>query len=341
MFFANLSGRQSVWSYCMVGWKRCLILTFLSCSLYCNIASAGSLAPEDKGPIRLIVPATPGGGTDAFAHVLADMVGPMLGRRIVVDNRPGASGAVGVTLLTAAMPDGNTLAFTWNGPLTASPQSLPVSYGPNSYKALMSIGYSSYTLCARADEVVDPATYLSSLKSRQGLTYSDDGTGGTLQLAAERVFRRIGVRALGIPFSGAGDSARGFDAGFVDIYGGSIAAILPQVRAGTARCFLLTSRDGNPALAGTPGLAAHGLEAEETVLWWGLIAPARTPRSITDPIEAAFVKAAASPEFERVMRDKGAVQQVLSGEDTSRRITEELAAMTDVARDLGLQRMTR
>jgi tripartite-type tricarboxylate transporter receptor subunit TctC len=304
-------------------------------------AQAADSVIAEKEPIRLIVPATPGGGTDAFARALADRVGPLLGRRVYVDNRPGASGAVGVTLLTSALPDGNTLAFTWNGPLTASPQSLPVSYGLSSYRALMSIGYSSYTLCARTDDVGDPAAYLKGLKNRQGLTYSDDGTGGTMQLAAERVFRKLGVRALGIPFSGAGDSARGFEAGFVDIYGGSIAAILPQVQSGAARCFLLTSREGNPVLDGTPGLKSIGLEKEETVLWWGLIAPARTPKSVTDPIEAAFLKVASSPEFEKIMRDKGAVQQVMSGEETSRRIAEELTAMTEVARDLGIQRMTR
>jgi tripartite-type tricarboxylate transporter receptor subunit TctC len=297
--------------------------------------------PAAAPPIRLIVPAPPGGGTDVFARLLAELAGPELGREIVVNNVAGASGAVGVTLLTTAPPDGDTIAFVWNGPLTAAPLTLPVTYSTQSYKAVMSIGYSSYVLCAPADKVGDSGDYISTLKSSVGLTYGNDGSGGTMQLAAERLFRKLGARIQAVPFSGAGEVARNFADGFIDIYGGSITPILGQVKDGKAKCFLLTAAGRNGAVPHALGLDELGLEAETTVLWWGLIAPARTPPETLAALQAAFVAAAASERFQAEMVKQGAVSRILDGAETMDLITAESIDLERVARDLGLLRFGR
>ena len=99
--------------------------------------------PYPSRPISLMVPAPPGGGTDIFARLLAEIVEPVLKQKIVVENKAGAGGSLGVTQISAATPDGYNLAFVWNSPLTANPQSLAVSYTPDSYRPILSIGYSS------------------------------------------------------------------------------------------------------------------------------------------------------------------------------------------------------
>jgi tripartite-type tricarboxylate transporter receptor subunit TctC len=303
-----------------------------------TFSPTASAAETTQSPIRLIVPAPPGGGTDVFARLLAEIAGSLLDREIVVNNVAGASGAVGVTLLTTAAADGDTLAFIWNSPLTAAPLTLPVTYTTQSYKAVMSIGYSSYVLCAPADKVSDSRSFVEGLKKNVGLTYGNDGSGGIMQLAAERLFKKLGARVQAVPFSGAGEVARNFADGFIDIYGGSITPILPYVRDGKAKCFLLTSAGRNPAVPDALGLDELGLEGESTVLWWGLIAPARTPPDLLKKLQDVFIEAASSERFQTEMAKQGAVPRILAGTETMALITQELDGLERVARDLSLLR---
>jgi tripartite-type tricarboxylate transporter receptor subunit TctC len=242
--------------------------------------------------------------------------------------------------VTAAGADGYTLGFIWNSPITTSPHSLNVSYTPDNYRAIMSIGFSSYVLCARPDFPATTAQALiDHLKANPGrVTYGHDGVGGTMQLAAQRVFRKLEIRVRGVPFGGAGETARAFLGGHIDLYGGSLPPILPHVQAGTARCLLLTSAEGNASLPAASGLNAIGLGAEETVLWWGLIAPPATPPAVLTRLEQLFVAAANTDGFKQVMAGQGATHRVLGSAETDRLIRTELAALGDVAREAGIVR---
>ena len=291
-------------------------------------------------PVTLVVPAPPGGGTDVFARILGELVEPVLKQKVIIENKPGAGGSLGVTHIAATQPDGHTLGFIWNSPLTASPQTLAVSYTPDSYRPLLSIGYSSYVLCAQPDFPASNATELvTHLKASGGkLTYGNDGIGGTMQLAAERVFKKLDVKVRAIPFGGAGETAKNFLGGHVTFYGGSLPPIIPHVAAGKAKCLLLTSAAGNAALPTAQGLDAIGLGAEETVLWWGIIAPAKLQDALAAQLEKVFAEAASTDRFKDAMQKQGAVHRVLGGKDTDKLIRTELAAMTDVAQAAGIQR---
>jgi tripartite-type tricarboxylate transporter receptor subunit TctC len=290
--------------------------------------------------VTLVVPAPPGGGTDVFARLLGEIAEGSLKQKVVIENRPGAGGSLGVTQIAAANPDGHMLGFIWNSPLTASPQTLNVSYTPDSYRPLLSIGYSSYVLCAQPNFPANNAKELvEHLKKNSGKhTYGNDGIGGTMQLAAERVFKKLGVKVRAIPFGGAGETAKNFLGGHVDFYGGSLPPIIPHAAAGKAKCLLLTSAQNNPALPSAQGLDAIGLGAEETVLWWGLIAPAKIADPVARQLEKVFTDAAMTDRFKEAMAKQGAVHRVLGGAATDKLIRSELAAMTDVAREAGIQR---
>ena len=136
-----------------------------------------------------MVPAPAGGGTDIFARLIAEMVEPVLKQKIVVENKAGAGGSLGVTQITQAQPDGYNLAFVWNSPLTANPQSLQVAYTPDSYRAIISIGYSSYVLCAQPEfPASDARSLIENLKANSGkYTYGNDGVGGTMQIGRAHV----------------------------------------------------------------------------------------------------------------------------------------------------------
>jgi tripartite-type tricarboxylate transporter receptor subunit TctC len=294
-------------------------------------------------PINLIVPAPPGGGTDVFARALGEILEGTLKQKVVVENRAGGGGTLGVPQLATARPDGYTLAFIWNSPLTTSPHSLQLPYTPANYKAVMSIGYSSYVLCAQPTfPAEDAKAMIEKLKEPNArFTYGNDGVGGTMQLAAERIFAATGVKLRAVPFAGAGETARNFLGGHVDFYGGSLPPILPHVQAGKAKCLLLTSAEGNPAMPAAQGLSALNIADQETVLWWGLIAPAGTPQPILDQIEKAFVEAAGTEKFKEVMDKQGATRRVLGSAATTALVAKELEALGGVAKALGIERKTQ
>jgi tripartite-type tricarboxylate transporter receptor subunit TctC len=303
-------------------------------------ASAALAQGFPERPITLIVPAPPGGGTDVFARQLAEIVEPILKQKVVVENKAGGGGTVGTTLVTAARPDGHTLGFIWNSPLTTSPHTLPVAYTPDSYQPVVSIGYSSYVLCAQPDFPASNAQeMIAHIKANPGkFTYGNDGVGGTMQLAAERIFRKLDARVRPVPFGGAGETAKNFLGAHVTFYGGSLPPILPHVKAGKAKCLILTSAEGNSALPEASGLSGLGIGSEETVLWWGLIAPKGVPADRLAIITKAFTEAANSSRFKEAMTQQGALHAVKDAAMMDKTIRSELAALGDVAKAIGLQK---
>jgi tripartite-type tricarboxylate transporter receptor subunit TctC len=294
-------------------------------------------------PVSLIVPAPTGGGTDVFARVLAEIVEADLKQKFVVENRAGAGGTLGTAQVAAAKPDGYTVGFIWNSPLTTSPHSLNVPYTQDSYKPVMSIGYSSYVLCAQPSFPAETAAEMIAKLKEPGAkyTYGNDGVGGTMQLAAERIFRDLGVKVRGIPFAGAGETAKNFLGAHVDFYGGSLPPILAHAEAGKAKCLLLTSAEKNPALPKANGLADINLAKAETVLWWGLIVPPGVPDAVYATLQKSFMAAANSEKFKDAMKKQGATLRVLDGKATDALLREEYKALGEVAASLGIQKKTQ
>jgi len=288
--------------------------------------------------ITMIVPAAPGGGTDVFGRKVAEAAEKVLNQTITVENRGGGGGTVGITQALTAKPDGYTIAFVWNSPLTAIPHSLNVPYKRSDYTALMSIGYSAYTVCAAPNfPAKDGAELLAELRKNPGkYTLGNDGVGGTMQLAGERIFAKAGVKVRPVAFKGAGDTAKAFLGGHIDFYGGSIPPIQEHARAGKAKCLLLTSTDANPDLPGASGLKAVGLANEETVLWWGLIVPAQTPQAIRNKLETAFLQAAATESVKSVMDSKGATNNPMGASATNQLLDQEYKALEQVAKHVGI-----
>lgn len=291
-------------------------------------------------PITMIVPAPPGGGTDTLGRQLAEAVEPTLGTKVIVDNKPGGSGAIGVTLVTQARPDGYTVGFVHNGTLTTIQHSLQVPYTQDSYQPVVQIGFSSYVMCVAPDfPATNAKELLSEMKSKPGkYTYGNDGIGGTMQLVAERIFQHFGVKARPVPFGGAGETARNFLGGHVDIYGGSFQAILPHMTAGKAKCLLLTSADDNPAMPQASGLKALGIPEMETGLWWGLIGPKNLSPQAASTLQSAFTKAAETPSVKEALARIGATAVVRGPQEFRDLIAREAASLGAAATEIGLKK---
>jgi tripartite-type tricarboxylate transporter receptor subunit TctC len=291
-------------------------------------------------PIRIIVPVNPGGGTDIFARKLVELIGSSLGQPIIVENRPGGSGTIGTQAVIDARPDGHTLGFVWNTPITAAPHTLGARYQLDSYTPVMRVGHSPFAVCARPDF---PASNLQEMVARiranpGQYTWGNEGMGGVMHLGVERVWRRLGLELTAVPFQGAGQTLPAFLGGHITFYGGSLTGAVPALRAGTAKCLMLTTPDGSPEAPGSQGLATLGLADMAITIWWGLIAPRNVPTDRLERLTAAFTEAARRPEFATLMQQQAAVMQIETGEAFARSIRAEYDALGLVARQLNLLR---
>ena len=316
-----------------------LAVTFLCFSmLVCLDAGARAAEPYPTGPIRLIVPTPPGGGADTLARLTAQAVEPILHASIVVENRPGAGGTIGMNVITRAHPDGYMLGFVWNSVLTTLPNTLKVPYTQDSYVPIIQIGYTSYVMCVAPDfPASNGKEFIAQLKRNPGkYTYGNDGVGGTMQLAAERIFAHFGIKQVAVPFKGAGETLQNFLGNHVDIYGGSVQPILPYIKNGTAKCLLLTSAADNPQVPQASGLDAVGAQGLDTGLWYGLIGPPGLPREVVDTLYGAFLLAARSPSVVAALDRVGAAPATHDGKEMKAMIAHEYDALHEVAERLGL-----
>ena len=249
------------------------------------VASSGLVHGQEKypsRPITLVVPTPPGGGTDVVARRLQAIVEPILGVPVVVRNMPGAGGVVGTAYVADAKPDGYTLALTFNGALTTIPSTKRVPYKTDSYVPIMQVGSSFYAMCVAPTFPANTGReFLEELRRNPNkYTYGNDGAGGNMHLAAERIFSKFAVKARAVPLGGAGETARFFLGGHIDIYGGSVPPIMPYVTAGTAKCLLLTSANDKATLPQASGLAALGAAELETGFWYVIVGPKDLPLEI-------------------------------------------------------------
>jgi putative tricarboxylic transport membrane protein len=320
-------------------WSRWLLAALAAASLTSPLQPASAEQFPDR-PIRIIVPVGAGGGTDVFARALADTASSALGQPVVVENRPGASGTIGVQQVINASPDGYTIGFVWNSPLTAAPHSTNARYTPDDYVAMFDIGYSAYTLCAQPSF---PANSLKEMieevRARPNTyTWGNEGAGGTLHLGVERVLQTLGLKMTVVPFQGGSQSLNALLGGHISFYGGSVVVGMGAIRAKTMKCLLLTTAEDNPEVPGASGLASIGLADHAVTIWWGMIAPKGIPAERMERLQTAFQDALQSERIHGILVAQGATPRMRTGDTLRTAIHNEYTALGEVAKRLGLQK---
>lgn len=302
-------------------------------------AHPGMAQDYPERSLEWIVPAPAGGGTDAAARQLAQLVEEDIGQPIAILNVAGGGGAVGMNQFLQAPPDGYTLAAVWNGPLTTIPHVQPVAYDADDYRPIISTSETAYVMCVAPDFPADTGEeLLEELKQNPGkYTYGNDGIGGTMQLAAERLFRAYDASATPVPFGGAGETLQNFLGGHVDIYGGSIAPVRPYVEEGTAKCLIVTSEDPVPALPGAASMGDLGQPELATSLWRAILGPTEMTDEQAAVIADAVEKAMQDEEYLAFLETRGEWPAVYRGEELEARIQREYEALGEVAESLGLK----
>ncbi|HYG45778.1 MAG TPA: tripartite tricarboxylate transporter substrate binding protein [Bordetella sp.] len=296
---------------------------------------------QDKYPTRaitIIVPTSPGGSTDTVIRQLAEITSGILKQPFVILNRPGAGGMIGTSAIVRAEPDGYTLGGIWNAPLTMTPHTLKAQYSPDDYVAVSLSDSAPIVLCTKANFPANTGIeFVEYAKENPDkLTYGTDGVGATIQLASERIFTKLGIKLRSVPFAGAGQTLQSFLSNQIDVYGGSIAPIMPYVKDKTVKCLILSSVNRVEALPHASSLTDLGIPEVQTLLWHGIIAPKGVSADRLKILEDAFRKAAQTREFRTFLASQSINVEGTSAKDMRKTMDDEYAAMEHVAKALGL-----
>ena len=267
------------------------------------IAADASHYPDR--PIRLIDPYAPGGGSGVVARFITQKMSEAWGKQIVIDNRPGAAGAIGTEIAVRATPDGYTLLMGTSGSIGISPNMNKLTYDP--LKDLIGISQTSSQVMLL---VVHPSLPVNSVKEliayakvpSNKLAYASSGTGGSGHLAGELFQSIVKTQIVHVPYKGNGAAVVAQVSGEVQLGFNNILSVFPHVSSGKLKAIGVTSARRAPAVPNVPTLMESGVTGYEAVSWNGLFAPAHTPRPIIDKIHGEVVKALAAPDVrERLM----------------------------------------
>ena len=275
-----------------------------------------------------------------MARAIAHQIGPDLGQPVVIDNKPGAGGAVGAELAAKAPPDGYTLFLAGVGSHVVNPNVHKVPYDPIR-------DFAPVTLIASAPSVlvVNPrvpaqsiAEFTAYARANPGkLNYASNGAGSAAQLAAAMYESMAGVKMVHVPYKGIAPAMTDLLSGEVQLMFGTVVALVPHIQAGKLRPLAVTSRQRSALLPEVPTLAESGLPDYEAGSWYGIMAPAGTPREIIDRLHGAIVKALAQPEVAKRLAAEGAVVIGSTPEEFAAHLKRELARVGKVVRAAGIR----
>ena len=321
--------------------KSKLIVTFLAVLLAVPLALAQAPAYPTK-PIRLIVPFSPGGASDLTARTLAQKMGEALGQTIIVDNKPGANGVLGLELTSKAAPDGYTLVLTDRGSLTVNPslyQKLP--YDP--IKDFSFIGIATdgpYVLVANPKLNVSTVMELVALsKAKPGtISYASYGVGSMAQLDLEAFNQKMGTDMLHVPYKGASPAAQAAVAGEVGVTIATVPAVQGFIKDGRLRALAVGSDKRFAVLPNVPTMTEAGASDDILVpTYFAILAPANTPAPIVARLNAELKKALADPAVAEKLAAAGLVMVGSTPEAMAASVKRDLPRFAALVKKIGIK----
>ena len=307
------------------------------------IASPAAAQAWPARPIRFVVPYPPGGPLDQVARALAEKLREPLGQPVVVENRPGAGGNIGADLVAKASPDGYAIVMG----AVATHAINPYLYARMPYDA--NRDFTAITRVATVPNVLvlNPQTaerlgigslgdLIAYARRNPGkLNYASGGNGSAGHLAGELLEAQAGVSMVHIPYGGAAPAQLGLLAGQTDLMFDNLASATPQIRAGKLKAFAVTTAQRSGFFPELPTVAEGGLKDFDISTWFGVFAPAGTPRPIVDRLNAEFAKALSAADIRERLAKMGAEPSPLSPDAFAAFVRAEQAKYERVVKAAG------
>jgi hypothetical protein len=309
-----------------------------------NAFAQSDVASYPNKPVRLIVTTAAGGGSDAIARPLEAKFSEFLGQQVIIDNRPGASGMIAMELAARAQPDGYTIVFATVGTL-ASNYALheKITYNPiKDYEPVTKVAETYLTLIVNPKLGVNSVQeFVALAKSREKtnpLTFASYGVGSFAQLVTEWFSSIANIKMIHVPYKGSAPAMTDLIGGQVDCFIDTLPSAMPFIRSKQVKALAVgMDKRGDGPLADIPTFAQSGFPEFQPKAWWGILAPANTPKPIVAKLNLALTKALSNPEVRARFTTAMATPIGNSPDEFRKQIKDEVDTYVRVAKQANIK----
>lgn len=306
-----------------------------------NLPVAAIAQDFPSKPMRILVGASPGGGTDILARVLADKIGADLKQTVVVENRPGASNTIAANLAARDEPNGLTLLVATNTGQAIAPHLIKLSYDP--LKDLQPVGL----VAVMPNVLVVPSSspyqnlgqLIAAMKEKPGtFKYASSGVGSTQHVGGEAFALATGTKSIHVPYKGSSQAHIDVISGQVDMMFDSTSSAMSQIVAGKLRPLAVAASKRSGALKDVPTLAEQGITGADVNTWYGLFTTGGTPPAIVAQLHDALVKALALPDVQARIHGLGGETEALTVDQFAQMNQEEFSRYGKLLQESGIKK---
>lgn len=305
-----------------------------------SVASFSGFAAYPEKPVKIIVPFAPGGGNDQLGRLIAERLTKTTSTAFVIDNRGGAGGNLGAEIVSRSLPDGYTLLMASNQ-VVINPSLYP-KMGFDVMKDLTPVAMLAdvqFLLVANPELKVKSVPELIALdkKSPGKLNHGTPGSGTPQHLSAELFNSMAGTALVHVPYKGTGPAIADLLGGQVQLAFGTLPAVEPYAKTGRLIPLAITGTSRSPLLPDVPTIAEAGVKGYESSTWYGLLAPADTPKSILDVLEKHIQGALNDPEFRKRLLGLGFEPHFTTGTDMTKVMKADMAKWSKIIKDTNVK----
>ena len=300
-------------------------------------AGTVSTAAQDfpNKPVKLIVPFAAGAGSDFTARVMAEALGARLGQPVVVENRPGAGGAIGTDNVAKAVPDGYTLLWAASDAITMLPAvkaNLPYRV-PGDFTYIAKFTQTGLSVAVSSKlPVSNMAEFIAYAKANPGkIRYGTAGVGGSTHLATSLFEKAAGIKMVHVPYKGVAASLQDLLGGHIELALVAPPTIRPHLNSDKVRVIGITAPSRHPFLPNAPTMAELGVPKATAVPWYGVLGPAGLPANVAEKLRREVAAAAVSPEAQEKLIKAGWVPAPIVGDELEKFVVEDLRQWKEIA----------
>ncbi len=309
------------------------------CVLVALLPATGSAQPYPFKPVKIVVPAQPGGGLDLVGRTVADQLGRAMNQSIIVENSAGGGGAIASQAVARAAPDGYTLMVGYVGTHGTNPAVRKLPYDAiRDFTAVAMVGGTRNVLVVHPSvPAADLRSFVEYARHNAGkLNYATGGIGLLNHLALEQFRAAAGFDAVYAHYRGIGPALSDMLGGQIHVLMPGLAAALPHIRAGKIKPLAVTGFERHPLIPGVPTFEESGFKGFDGVQWYGIVGPAKLPEEITKRLNAEINKALASPALRQRLSGEAIDPMPMTPEQFASFIRADIARWSALARERGI-----
>ena len=309
------------------------------CVLAALLPALGSAQPYPFRPVKIVVPAQPGGGLDLVGRTVADQLGRAMNQSFIVENSAGGGGAIAAQAVARAAPDGYTLMVGYVGTHGTNPAVRKLPYDAiRDFTAVAMVGGTRNVLVVHPSvPAADLRSFVEYARHNAGkLNYATGGIGLLNHLALEQFRAAAGFDAVYAHYRGIGPALTDMLGGQIQVLMPGLAAALPHIRAGKIKPLAVTGFERHPLIPGVPTFEESGFKGFDGVQWYGIVGPAKLPEEITKRLNAEINKALASPALRQRLSGEAIDPMPMTPEQFASFIRADIARWSALARERGI-----